>query len=143
MPGTMKRAALFSTVLLAACGGGTKVRPPGGGGAGGGGDTGGGGGGGVAPIDPALAARKAFVDPGGMWMPRQMTLPIHAQQFAALGVELPVAALADPLSDPLAAVVSLGGCTGSFVSPDGLVITNHHCVQQSLQINAKPDHNLV
>ncbi len=143
MPGTMKRAALFSTVLLAACGGGTKVRPPGGGGPGGGGDTGGGGGGVVAPIDPALAARKAFVDPGGMWMPRQMTLPIHAQQFAAMGVELPVAALSDPLADPLAAVVSLGGCTGSFVSPDGLVITNHHCVQQSLQINAKPDHNLV
>ena len=25
------------------------------------------------------------------------------------------------------ALVKIGGCTGSFVSPEGLIITNHHC----------------
>jgi Peptidase S46 len=100
----------------------------------------------VAPVptlDPNLTARQAYVDPGGMWMPRQMTLPIHAANLAAMGVALPAATLADPTAPPLGAVVSLGGCTGSFVSADGLIITNHHCVQTALQVNSTPDHNYV
>jgi hypothetical protein len=32
--------------------------------------------------------------------------------------------------------VSLGGCTASFVSPDGLIVTNHHCVTGQLQFNS-------
>lgn len=30
------------------------------------------------------------------------------------------------------ALVRLGGCTGSFISPEGLIITNHHCVYGSV-----------
>jgi hypothetical protein len=93
--------------------------------------------------DPALEARKAFRNPGGMWMPRQMGQPPHAALLAGMGVKIPAADLANPLAAPLNAVVSLGGCTGSFVSPDGLVITNHHCVQGALQVNSTPDQNYV
>lgn len=39
----------------------------------------------------------------------------------------------------IAGVVSLGGCTGSFVSPQGLIITNHHCAYGSIQFNATKD----
>ena len=43
----------------------------------------------------------------------------------------------------MGAIVSLGGCSASFVSPDGLIVTNNHCVQGSLQYNStagtKPD----
>lgn len=43
-----------------------------------------------------------------------------------------------------AAVVRLeSGCTGSFVSPDGLVLTNHHCAQTCLAENSRADRDLV
>jgi hypothetical protein len=37
------------------------------------------------------------------------------------------------------AIVDLGGCTASFVSNDGLIITNHHCVFSSVQAASTPD----
>ena len=43
----------------------------------------------------------------------------------------------------MGAVVSLGGCTASFVSPQGLIVTNHHCVYGSLQFNSTPERNLI
>ena len=96
-----------------------------------------------ATHDAAFPFRAAFSDPGGMWMPQQMTLPAHADAFAKLGVSIDPKVLADPLAAPLGAVVHLGGCTGTFVSPEGLVVTNHHCVQQALQLNSTTDANLV
>ena len=39
--------------------------------------------------------------------------------------------------------MSLGGCTASFVSPDGLIVTNHHCVTGGLQYNSTPQRNLL
>jgi len=65
---------------------------------------------------PTLEARLAYVNPGGMWMPQQMRLPVHVDAFAKLGVKMEAKSLVDPLAAPLAAVVSLGGCTASFVS---------------------------
>jgi hypothetical protein len=146
MPPGMKRNAFFCTLLLAAaCGGGKK---PDTGTVGGGKlDTAGSGGNdvvtGSASSDPTLAARKAFANPGGMWMPRQMAHPVHDKALRAMGVTIPADKLGNPLNEPLNAVVSLGGCTASFVSPDGLVITNHHCVQGALQFNATPDNNVI
>jgi hypothetical protein len=93
--------------------------------------------------DPNLAFRMQYRDPGGMWMPSQMTLPQHVDAFEKMGVKLDPNKLADPLESPLAGVVFLGGCTGSFVSPQGLIVTNHHCVQGALQFNSKPGDNLV
>jgi hypothetical protein len=40
------------------------------------------------------------------------------------------------------AVVQIGGCTGSFVSPHGLIVTNHHCAFSSLSAYSTPENNL-
>ena len=70
----------------------------------------------------------------GMWLPEQV--PDVAPAFADKGLVLDPATLADPLGDPLGAIISLGGCSASFVSETGLIATNYHCVEGYLQYNA-------
>ena len=77
----------------------------------------------------------------GMWVPQQ--LPEIAGPLKAAGLKLDPKQLADLTGDPMAAVVSLGGCTASFVSPQGLVVTNHHCAYGAIQLNSTPEKNLI
>jgi hypothetical protein len=41
------------------------------------------------------------------------------------------------------AIVNIGGCTGSFVSADGLILTNHHCAFPAVQAASTPEHDYV
>jgi hypothetical protein len=77
----------------------------------------------------------------GMWMPQQ--IPQVAAKLRALGYRGDPNSFADLTGQPMGAVVSLGGCTASFVSPDGLIVTNHHCVAGGLQFNSTPQRNLL
>jgi hypothetical protein len=93
----------------------------------------------AAPAPPRV--RTSYEDPGGMWMPEQIAP--QAETLRSLGLEIDPAALSNPLSPVLGAVVSLGGCSASFVSEDGLIITNHHCSVGALQLNSTPTQNLL
>ena len=77
----------------------------------------------------------------GMWVPQQ--LPEIAGPLKQAGLELAPEQLADLTGDPMGAVVALGGCTASFVSPQGLVVTNHHCAYGAIQLNSTAEKNLI
>ncbi|MFS8136812.1 MAG: S46 family peptidase [Thermomonas sp.] len=77
----------------------------------------------------------------GMWVPQQ--LPQIAGPLKKAGLKLDPKQLADLTGNPMGAVVSLGGCTASFVSPQGLVATNHHCAYGAIQLNSTPEKNLI
>jgi hypothetical protein len=76
-----------------------------------------------------------------MWMPQQ--LPQVAKQLKAAGLKLDPATLTKLTEFPMGAIVSLGGCSASFVSPQGLVATNHHCVYGSVAHNSTPERDLL
>ena len=40
-------------------------------------------------------------------------------------------------------IVRLSGCTGSFVSANGLILTNHHCVTSCLAQNSTRERSLI
>lgn len=77
----------------------------------------------------------------GMWQPHQ--LPTIAKELKTAGLELDPNDLTELTAFPMGAIVSLGGCTASFVSPEGLIATNHHCVYGSVQYNSTEENNLL
>ena len=87
-----------------------------------------------------LSSFAAHADEG-MWMPQQ--LPQVAKQLKAAGLKLDPANLTKLTEFPMGAIVSLGGCSASFVSPQGLVVTNHHCVYNSVAVNSTPERDLL
>jgi hypothetical protein len=95
----------------------------------------------VLAVSIALAAIGNARAGEGMWVPQQ--LPEIAGPLKKAGLKLSPKQLANLTGDPMGAVVSLGGCTASFVSPQGLVVTNHHCAYGAIQLNSTPEKNLI
>jgi hypothetical protein len=77
----------------------------------------------------------------GMWPPQQ--LPEIEAALRESGLTLPPQSLTDLTAHPMGAIVSLGGCTASFVSPEGLTVTNHHCAYGAIQLNSSTERNLL
>ena len=90
----------------------------------------------------AAALSLPAVADEGMWL-----LPLLQQQkfpeMQALGLKLQDYDIYSPDSASLkdAVVVFGGGCTGEIVSPDGLLLTNHHCGYGQIQQHSTLEHD--
>lgn len=87
----------------------------------------------------ALAVAMPASATEGMFTPDQ--LPEIAKDLRAKGLKLKPAQISDLTGFPMGAVVSINGCTASFVSTQGLVVTNHHCAYGSIQYNSTEENN--
>ena len=89
----------------------------------------------LAALLVLLLSPAAYADEG-MWTFHDFP---QAQVKQAVGVDLSNAWL----DQVRLATIRLSNCTASFVSPDGLILTNHHCAESCLDENSTSGHNLV
>lgn len=69
---------------------------------------------------------------------------IHKLNLKAKGLKIDPKDVYNPNGVSLIdAIVMVGGCTGSFVSPDGLILTNHHCAFGAVQAASTKDHDYI
>ncbi|RYZ39683.1 MAG: S46 family peptidase [Myxococcaceae bacterium] len=90
-----------------------------------------------------LVAAPAFAGEG-KWTPQQV-LELSPAWLKAQGLKLPPNKLWDPKRGTglLAGTVNTGGCSGSFISASGLIITNHHCAFGIIQEHSSPQRDLI
>ena len=85
----------------------------------------------------SVAVTQTFAEEG-MWMLDELKdLPF--EQMKAKGLEL----TAEQIYDLKDAVVQVGGGSGSFVSPNGLILTNHHVAFGAIQRGSTLEQNFI
>lgn len=88
-----------------------------------------------------IAGKASAVE--GKWTPGQV-LQLEPQWLRELGLEIPPEKLwGRDGAGLLEAAVQLSGCSAGFVSPEGLLVTNHHCAFAVLQQHSTPERDLI
>ncbi len=90
-----------------------------------------------------LAFLLVFV--GSSYTPEEGMFPLNYLNITQLknaGMQLDAEDIFNPGQVSLTdALVNVGGCTGSFISTEGLIITNHHCVYGNVARLSSSEHN--
>jgi hypothetical protein len=80
----------------------------------------------------------------GMWLISLISK--NMEQMQHLGLKLNAEDIYSINNGSLKDAVVLlddGGCTAEIISPNGLVLTNHHCAVGDIQFHSKPENNLL
>ena len=95
-------------------------------------------------IGSLLLSPLAGLADEGMWLPDTIS-QIPFSKLKAKGLQLSAEDIYSTTKTSLKdAIVQISiGCTGSFVSPDGLILTNHHCAFEGVTKNSSIDSNLI
>lgn len=90
----------------------------------------------------ALVVCSAKADEG-MWLLQLMQQQNSIDMMKKQGLKLEANDLYNPNGVSLKDAVGIfgGGCTGEIISPEGLILTNHHCGYASIQQHSSVEHD--
>ena len=79
----------------------------------------------------------------GMWLLQLMQQQHSIDLMKKQGLKLEANDIYNPDGVSLKDAVGIfgGGCTGEIISPDGLVLTNHHCGYSAIQRHSSVEHD--
>ncbi|MFO0398654.1 MAG: S46 family peptidase, partial [Sphingobacteriia bacterium] len=77
----------------------------------------------------------------GMWLP--LLISQNIEEMRALGFKLTAEDIYSVNKSSLKDAIPqfAGGCTSELISPDGLILTNHHCGYDAIAARSTTDHN--
>ena len=94
-----------------------------------------------AVFTAAILPWGAVMADEGQWPPDQLQ-QLDWQLLKKRGLKLAPEEIWNPQDGGLmSAVLQLNGCSASFISPDGLIATNHHCAYRAIQAASSPETN--
>lgn len=81
---------------------------------------------------------------GGMWLPLYLE-KLNEKEMKELGLKLKADDLYNPNAPSVKDAICQfgGGCTAEVISPEGLLLTNHHCGFDAIQSHSTLEHNYV
>ena len=90
-----------------------------------------------------LTALVSVTYPGeGMWLPHEIPTEVM-RKMRKMGLKLDREEIFNSEGTGVANAVVRVGATGCFVSPDGLILTNHHVAFGAVQRISTPEHNYI
>lgn len=95
----------------------------------------------ITSILIALAATFALKADEGMWLPALIHQRIIDMQHKGFKLEAEDIYSINQASLKDAVVLFDGGCTGELISPEGLLLTNHHCGYDQIQYHSSVEHD--